>query len=268
MNWSRPAVSAAVTIVALWLAGSIAQAQDDVVDTAPLKKLVEERAGGNEAAAGSQKRVDSISDETDDLQSQYRTILKQIDSIDQYNRQMRTLIHAQQDEIESLASQLSGIQGVGRSVTPLMARMVDAIAKFVDLDVPFLIEERQKRIAELRATMNRADVTSAEKFRQVMESYQIENEYGRTIEAYRGTLTLDGNESTVDFLRFGRISLVYQSLDESIQGRWDQASRSWVPLDSSFRSSLRNGLRIARKQSAPDLIRLPLAAAVNEKGAS
>ena len=107
--------------------------------------------------------------------------------------------------------------------------------------------------------MHRADVTEAEKYRRIMEAYQIENEYGRTIEAYRASLQLDDRETTVDFLRFGRIALVYQSLDETQAGRWDQTMGSWVPLDSSFRSSIRHGLRIARKQAAPDLIRLPLA---------
>jgi hypothetical protein len=59
---------------------------------------------------------------------------------------------------------------------------------------------------------------------------------------------------------------VYQSPDETQAGRWDQETRSWVPLDSSFRSAIRNGLRIARKQAAPDLIRLPLTAAVDARG--
>ena len=47
-----------------------------------------------------------------------------------------------------------------------------------------------------------------------------------------------------------------------------QAQRKWVPLDSSHRSALRNGLRIARKQAAPDLIRLPLPAPTDARGSS
>jgi len=147
-----------------------------------------------------------------------------------------------------------------------MLRMVDAIEKFVELDVPFLIKERTERIEGLRTMMGRADVTTPEKFRQIMEAYQIENEYGRTIEAYRDTLTIDGKETIVDLLRFGRIALVYQSLDETLSGRWDQAQRAWIPLDSSHRSSIRQGLRIARKQAAPDLVRLPLPAPTDVKG--
>jgi len=101
-----------------------------------------------------------------------------------------------------------------------------------------------------------------------MEAYQIENEYGRTIEAYRDTIEIDGRETTVDFLRFGRIALVYQSLDQTMSGVWDQKNRTWKVLDDSYRSAIRDGLRIARKQSAPDLIRLPLPAAVQPRSSS
>jgi hypothetical protein len=149
-----------------------------------------------------------------------------------------------------------------------MLRMIDAIETFVALDLPFLIEERTERIAELRKLMTRADVTDAEKYRQIMEAYQIENEYGRTIESYRGVVELGGRETTVDFLRFGRIALVYQSLDQADSGVWNQETRSWDPLDSSYRSAIRQGLRIARKQAAPDLIRLPLPAATSAGEAS
>lgn len=243
------------------LAGSLAVAQ-----RSELRAVVDARAEGNDAAVGVQERIDTISDETDSLLSQYRTTLKQIDSIDQYNEQILKLIDSQRAEIVSLGDQVGNAQSVGRSVTPLMIRMLDAIEKFVELDVPFLIEERSERIANLRDMMERADVTTPEKFRQIMEAYQIENEFGRTIEAYRSSLQIGDKEITVDFLRFGRIALVYQSLDEALAGRWDRETRSWVALDSSYRSALRQGLRIARKQAAPDLINLPLPAPADERG--
>jgi hypothetical protein len=263
MKRTARAVVAAGALGILWT-GAVALAEEDTPKQAsPLEAVLGVRSEGNDTAGLAQKRIDDISDQTDDLLSQYRTVLKQIDSLNLYNQQMRDLLAAQEAEIASLQDQLGRVQGVGRSVTPLMLRMLDAIEKFVDLDVPFLIDERQERIAALHTMMGRADVTTPEKFRQIMEAYQIENEYGRTIEAYRATLDIEGRETTVDFLRFGRIALVYQSLDESVSGRWDQATRAWVPLDSSHRTSIRQGLRIARKQAAPDLIRLPLAVAVD-----
>jgi len=273
MRASRSTAAGAAAGVVAWglLMGLPLAAQEAAQEAAPEADLaekqqvfdasVEKRSGGNREAAAVQDKIDAISDETDSLLSQYRTTLKQIDSIRVYNGQMRDLVQSQEDEIASLADQLGRVELVGRSVTPLMLRMIDAIEKFVQLDVPFLIKERTERIAGLRKMMARADVTTAEKFRQIMEAYQIETEFGRTIEAYRDTIEIDGRETTVDFLRFGRIALVYQSLDESQRGAWDQQSHTWMPLDDDYRSAIRNGLRIARKQSAPDLVRLPLPAA-------
>ena len=174
--------------------------------------------------------------------------------------ELESLIAAQEVERASLVEQIDQVELVSRDVTPLMLRMIDALSAFVSLDVPFLEEERSERILDLRKLMHRADVTEAEKYRHIMEAYQIENDYGRTIEAYRSTLAQDDKEVTVDFLRVGRIALIYQTLDESEAGVWNQQTRSWEPLDRSFRSAIRDGLRIARKQSAPDLIRLPLLA--------
>ncbi|MGI9590814.1 MAG: DUF3450 domain-containing protein [Myxococcota bacterium] len=233
-----------------------------------LDRMLDVRTSGNEEGAEVQKKIDEISDQTDALVAEYRTLLKQIDSIRIYNSQMRELISSQEAELASLADQLDRVEVVGRSVTPLMLLMIDAIERFVSLDVPFLLDERTKRIAELRGLMGRADLTNAEKYRQIMEAYQIENEYGRTIEAYRGTLQLGDREATVDFLRYGRIALVFQALDESEAGVWNQETRSWDPLDSSYRSGIRHGLRIARKQAAPDLIRLPLPAASDAQESS
>jgi hypothetical protein len=277
MTRSRTAVAAAALLGGLWLhAGASALAQPGAPAAQPepaasreaLEGVLDVRSEGNEAAGEVQRRIEGVSDETEALLAQYRTALKQIDSLDVYNAQMRDLLAAQDQELASLGDQLERVQGVSRSVTPLMLLMIDSIEKFVRLDLPFLIEERTKRIEELRKLMARPDVTTAERYRQIMEAYQIENEYGRTIEAYRGTLPLDGEETTVDFLRFGRIALLYQTLDEAQTGMFDPQTRSWTALDSSYRSPVRQGLRIARKQTAPDLVSLPLPAPTDARGES
>ena len=90
--------------------------------------------------------------------------------------------------------------------------------QFVDLDVPFLLEERKERVAKLNELMERDDVTVAEKFRKVTEAYQIEMDYGSTIEPYKDTVNIDGGTREVDFLRVGRVSLIYQSQDGQVSG--------------------------------------------------
>jgi hypothetical protein len=224
---------------ALLLASATAPAQT-------LAQAVDARTSGNKEGVESQRRIDTLSEETDKMLTEYRATLKQIDALRIYNGQMEQLIASQDIEMASLRRQIDDVEVVGRGVTPLMLKMIDALDAFVALDV------------NLRDLMGRADVTNSEKYRRILEAYQIENDYGRTIEAYRGTLA-DGR--TVDFLRVGRIALVYQSLGADEAAVWDQAGGRWIELDRSYRTAIKQGLRIARKQAAPDLIRLPLPAA-------
>jgi hypothetical protein len=241
-------------------------AAEEQIQIEPLDESQAVRRRGNVEGVASQQRIDEISDETETLFTRYSNTLRQIDSIRVYNRQMRELIASQEAELASLGGQLDRVELVGRSVTPLMLKMIDALDALVQLDMPFLIDERTERIAEIRKLMTRSDVTNAEKYRRIMEAYQIENEYGRTIEAYRSMLKRGDREVKVDFLRFGRIALIYQTLDGSEAGVWDLGKNSWEPLDGSYRTAIRQGLRIARKQAAPDLIRLPLPVPEEERG--
>jgi hypothetical protein len=239
-------------VLAALLCASAALAQQQ------LAQAIAQRQEANEAGAESQKRVDEISDQTDALTAEYRSALKQIEALRVYNRQMYELISSQNEELDSFERQIDEVDVIGRGVTPLMLRMIDSLQAFIDLDIPFLQRERQDRLKGLREMMERSDVSNSEKYRRILEAYQIENEFGRTIEAYRATIDNTGQERTVDFLRVGRIALVYQTLDGSDAGVWSQEKREWVPVDSGYRSAIQQGLRVARKQTAPELIRVPL----------
>ena len=138
--------------------------------------------------------------------------------------------------------------------------MIEVLDEFVAIDIPYLETERSMRIAELKKLMARPEVLTSEKYRRVTEAYQIELEYGHTIEAYEGEMTFNDETRTVAFLRFGRLGLYYMTLDGLEIGFWDNSRDDWVVLDDEFRQSLDRAIRIARKQLPPDLIRLPIPA--------
>ncbi len=225
---------------------------------AQLDEAVGTRDRANADGTASQKRIDGLSDETENLQRAYREALRQIEALEVYNGQLEELVAAQEEEETSLQQQIDDVELVGRQITPLMLKMIEALGAFVELDVPFLLDERRARVANLQELMGRSDVSEAEKFRRILEAYQIENDYGRTIEAYEGRLVGEGDARTVTFLRVGRLTLVYQNLDGSESGVWDRKTKSWLPLGGEHRVPIRQGLRIARKQAAPDLLRLPV----------
>ncbi|MFQ5580476.1 MAG: DUF3450 domain-containing protein [Nitrospiria bacterium] len=227
----------------------------DLLDTSiQLKKET------NEAAIASQEKIDQLSEETARLLSEYRQVNREIKSLHIYNDQLRRLITSQEEEMRSLHKQLSEIEVTHREIVPLTLRMVEGLARFVELDLPFLKEERQTRIEALQEMMDRASITLVEKYRRVMEAYLVETGYGRTIEAYRGEIEHGKQRRMVNFLRLGRLSLIYLTLDNKEGGYWDQKERGWKALPSKYHTSIVRGIRIARKEAAPDLLKLPIVA--------
>ena len=206
-----------------------------------------------------QEQINDLDDQTAALESEYKAVLQQLETLRIYNNQLRELIDAQEAEIAVTQRDIDRVTTIDREVVPLMLRMVDGLDQFVELDVPFLIDERRTRIDNLRALMQRADASPAEKFRRVLEAYQIENEYGRTIEGYRGVVeTSDGRQITVDFLRIGRVALYYKTLDDEQIARWNREARTWQSIDTGFVTPIKQALSIAREQAAPDLLLLPI----------
>ena len=167
----------------------------------------------------------------------------------------------QRQTITDLESSIENATLMERQITPLTLKMINALEQFVSLDMPFLLDERRDRIARLHANLSRADLSSAEKFRQVLEAYKIESEYGARIDNYTDTVMMDGKPREVILLRVGRIALIYQTPDQQITAAWDQRSRSWQVLDSGdYRSAVAEGIRIARKRAAVDMLQLPIPA--------
>ena len=208
----------------------------------------------------SQIIVSNLSDERQNLLGQYRLVLQQIDRLIAYNDYVERLIVDQEAQITDIRKQLDQFALIERGIVPLMLDSIDILDKFIDLDVPFLLEERKARVARLRTIMDLSDVTVSEKYRQIMDAYQIETTYGRDIEAYTGLLKIDGESRQVDFLRIGRTSLTYQTPDQEETGFWNKQAGQWEKLPNKYQNYVTQGLRVARKQVTPNLLELPIEA--------
>ena len=108
--------------------------------------------------------------------------------------------------------------------------------------------------------MNESDITVSEKFRQIMDAYQIETSFGSDIEAYTGFLEIKGESRQADYLRIGRTSLTYQTPDQKETGFWNKQTQQLEDLPRKYTDYVKEGLRIAKKQITPDLIQLPVEA--------
>jgi HPt (histidine-containing phosphotransfer) domain-containing protein len=218
-----------------------------------------DEAQSYQAIAGrSQARVEDLDDAALAMLSQYNSEVDRYEDLRTYNENLRELLASQRAEKERLNAELAGIETVRQEIVPLMVQMIDVLESFVTLDKPLLIDERTARLETLRKNLTRSDVDLAERYRRIIEAYQIEAEYGQTIEAYEGPIVIDDRELTVDFLRVGRIGLYYLSLDRAEGGIWDPAGKSWTPLAENYLDDLDLAVRMARKQAPPNLMDLPM----------
>ncbi|MFT6153208.1 MAG: hypothetical protein ACJAYK_000655 [Crocinitomicaceae bacterium] len=248
MNKLTHPIVVSMILSAGFLLGSAAQS--DV-----LEETLKQESSNLSSAKKSQNKIDVIYDKKSEAIQELRITKSEIDQLGIYNRQLMAIISDQQVQKLSFEKQLKDIEVTQRGIMPLMERMLTMLDQFIELDLPFLLDERQERIATLRGLLLSSEVTISEKFRRVLEAYQIELEYGRTIEAYRAK-SFDG--IIVDYLRLGRVALYYVGLNSSDSFAWDQNSKSWVQLDGSFKAALDKGIQIARKQSAPSLLELQM----------
>jgi len=223
-----------------------------------LKKNIDLVVAMNTAAAKAQ--IDKIDDQSTDLITQYRDLERQKESLRVYNEQIEKLVVAQRAKMEKIQQEINDAAMIGRELTPLMFRMLDNLEQFIKLDIPFMMEERMKRVGELRETMNNSGIEDSEKFRQILDAYVIELEYGKFIDEYKGKLKLGGQEVEVEFLMIGRLVLVYRSIDGAKLGIWDQGKKAWQDLSREYFGAIQKGFRMARKQAAPGLIHLPVPA--------
>ena len=234
-------------------------------ETENLETAITDTVKINEAAKESQQTIDKLADETTDMLQEYRNTLQQIDSLKTYNNQLEKLIGNQKESIANIRKQLNSIEQTQRNIIPLTLNMVSVLGEFVRLDMPFHVEERKTRAKTIKDMMDRPDVSLPDKYRRIMEAYEIEMEYGRTIDTYSDNIVRDGKNYTVNILRIGRVALLYQTLDGKECGYWDKVENIWKGLPDDYNASVAEGILIADKQSPPDFINVPVSAPVHKQ---
>ena len=191
-----------------------------------------------------------------DASTRYAQVLAAADTVARYNVTVEQHLRAQELEIQSLQAQIAGLDATAADVQPMLQKMYDDLDAFVKGDVPFFAAERQARLDRLRDLMLQVDANPGEKYRRLIEAYTIEMEYGRTMDSYKAPLT-DGREA--DFIRLGRVSLMYRTVDGAESGYWDNMAKAWVPAPD-YSSEIEEALKIAKQEGAPDLITVPVPA--------
>ena len=232
------------------------------VQASEVSDVLKAGASKVQAAKSAQTKVDRIADQTDGLLQEFKQVNKQIESLRVYNSQLERQIDSQKQMMSELKESIENATIIERGISPLMLSMLKGIEDFIALDTPFKKEPRQGAIDDLYVNMDSAKFSAAEKFRQILEVYDIESEYSLSLESYRDMVDInaDGSEVEVEMLRVGRVALMYQTKDKSQTGAWNKEAGAWETLGSEYRRPVDQGIRIAKKLSPQDVMEMPITA--------
>lgn len=212
----------------------------------------------NQHAIASQQRIDRMALQTQKMLEEYQQITLNTEYQNTYNYELKQLKEDQEAELDSLQKQIDEINVTQLRIMPLMNSMADSLEKFVVLDMPFHQEARVNGVIQLKQHLRNPSLALPDKYRLLLEAFQIENDYGRSVESYRDSLEVDGEDLSVEFLRIGRVALYYRTLDGAASAYWNMDAREWEPLPAKFDRNISDAIRVAGNQVAPQLLRLPM----------
>ncbi|MDP2574709.1 DUF3450 domain-containing protein [Vibrio penaeicida] len=233
-------------------------------DDLDIARAIEKKT--NKVIQNAQSNVDANVEASFTLQSEIEQLETQIDNLTLYRDHLTKLVSSQNSELVSLEQQLNDIEDTRQGIVPLMYRMIDGLDSIVSQDVPLRKVTRQKRLEDIKLLMGRADIAEAEKYRRILEAYQIEIDYGTKLGAYPAEIQFEGNTRQVEQLYFGRVSLVARSLDHKQFWVWRQESKTWNELSKDKGLEVNKAFAMAAKQQAPSVVTLPLSISSIEKG--
>ncbi len=220
-------------------------------------RVFEQARQGIKAETAAQAKYDGWSAEKERLSGEIRD-LKATDAwLDFQIRKYKTYVSEQQKVLAELARRKEETIRLRRELEPFLETIVRSLEEAVAADLPFLQEERARRIDFLKQSLADYHIGLGEKLRRVLEALRVEAEYGRTVERTEETLDLNGTKTRVRLLRLGRIALFYLSGDGTA-GIWDAEAKNWRQLDPAYALTLRHACDMAERKRAVELLGLPV----------
>ncbi|WOT04393.1 DUF3450 domain-containing protein [Shewanella youngdeokensis] len=251
-------LKSAVTVVALTISSAVMANPGALEQSNSLEKTITQQAATTQQAVA-KSHMNAVQ-----LEAENNSLRAELKELQVYKAHLDSMIQSQNDEINSFDVQLEEIVETKKSIVPLMYSMLEWLEQHIAADKPIRIDARNARINKLTAMMPRADISDAEKYRRILEAYQIELEYGYKLGSYKALITIAGQSLQTEQLYLGRTALVARSADRKNYWSWSSSNKNWQPLDTSLGLHIDKAFDVANKQAAPHLLTLPVSLAVTE----
>lgn len=221
-----------------------------------------------------------------DRAAQFSNVLQQIESQKILIAHKEALLASQAEQISFLRSQIAAAPEISASVDEIVDKIAEQAENAVNSDIPFLRDERLARVDKLKSNIADDSLPIIQKYRQALQLLKIEVDYGFGVESYSGErpLNFDAGETPImigtldekgepltgadgapvvgpeigDFVRYGRMALVYLDQRGLSARRYDTQSKSWVDVKDGDLNDIRRAVRVAKSESAPAVLGAPV----------
>lgn len=205
-----------------------------------------------------QQELDMWSAEKADLVARLRAARASVDWLQERKSAETARVESLDGRISELARRLEEADRLESSMQDTLLVILGRVEDVRDHGLPFLPEERDARLVQVRSELARPDFTAAEKLRRVLEVLQVEADYGSNVEVYQGPIDVGGQEIYADILRLGRLALFWQTPDKERVGWFDQAAGHYVELPAGEKRNIGRAIEMATRMRPIELIDLPL----------
>lgn len=214
----------------------------------------------------------------------YKAVLQAIAEQKTSLAQQEYFVVQQTAKINSLNSQIEGLDDLKATIEPMLGKMATSIAGKIKSDYPFELDRRLPRLQSLEASIKDPNTAVGDKYRKALNIYKLEVNYGQSMEAKKGNhpisptirvgddrwekdekgeVKLDKNGNKIEifdgsYLRYGRIAYVYLQADGTQAMRYDLNANEWVDLPKNSIADIRRGVKIASGEAAPNVVKVPL----------
>lgn len=223
---------------------------------AQLDQALQVARQSTQEGAQAQDQIDALADQADNAERNYLALREQIESQEVFLEQQRVFLRSQENELTELNRQLERVGNIERDLTPMLLEMYVALESFIEQDLPFRMSVREDRLARIRSALEDAQVSPAERYRLLLNAYEIEASYGRSLVAYEEEVEVDGTPQPANILQIGRVALI-----RDVGGNLEMLTKDnpeWRSVPGSMASDVQRAFRIANEVTTPEVFVAPL----------
>ncbi|MGD9141158.1 MAG: DUF3450 domain-containing protein [bacterium] len=205
-----------------------------------------------------QRKQDDWAAERSELEMRYRSAKANVEYLRDRKSVDEKRVAALEEGIAELVRRLEESERLEDSLVDTLNAIAFRLEDWVQRDIPFLLDEREGRVAYVKKELAKPDLSGADKLKAVLEALQIEAGYGAAVEVDQERVPVGGDTLFVDVLRIGRVSAFWRTPDGATVGEYDRAAAEWSELPGKYSRSISEAMDMAARIRPVELLSLPL----------